>query len=87
VKLLYSSIRTQARRQVQLAPIARPSHARDALKARNQLSRLFEPDAEIGRQFGRVANGFTLGVRGLAELKRVLELVRDVSGVLSAARR
>jgi GTP pyrophosphokinase len=31
--------------------------------------------------------GFTLEVRGLAELKRVLELVRDVSGVLSAARR
>jgi GTP pyrophosphokinase len=31
--------------------------------------------------------GFTLEVRGLAELKRALELVRDVSGVLSAARR
>jgi GTP pyrophosphokinase len=31
--------------------------------------------------------GFTLEVRGLAELKRALDLVRDVSGVLSAARR
>jgi hypothetical protein len=31
--------------------------------------------------------GFTLEVRGLEELKRTLALVRDVSGVLSAARR
>jgi GTP pyrophosphokinase len=31
--------------------------------------------------------GFTLEVRGLTELKRALLLVRDVSGVLSAARR
>ena len=71
----------------QLAPIARPSRARDALKPGNQLSRLFAPDAESGRQFGRAANGVYARVRGLAELKRVLELVRDVSGVLSAARR
>ncbi len=31
--------------------------------------------------------GFTLEVRGLEELRRALSLVRDVSGVLSAARR
>ena len=30
---------------------------------------------------------FTLEVRGLDELKRTLALVRDVPGVLSAARR
>jgi len=44
--------------------------------------------AVIGGSLDRAMDvAATLEVRGLAELKRALELVRDVSGVLSAARR